>query len=39
MQHVIPTSYGENNDLMNRPIQGIGGKVDKTYRMYDRSLP
>ena len=28
----------ENNDLMNRPIQRMGGKVYKTYRMYDRSL-
>jgi GNAT superfamily N-acetyltransferase len=28
----------ENNDLMNRPIQRMGGKVYKTYRMYDRAL-
>ena len=28
----------ENNDLMNRPIQRMGGKVYKKYRMYDRSL-
>jgi GNAT superfamily N-acetyltransferase len=29
----------ENNDLMNRPIQRMGAKVYKTYRMYDRPLP
>lgn len=28
----------ENNDLMNRPIQRMGGKVYKTYRMYDKTL-
>jgi GNAT superfamily N-acetyltransferase len=28
----------ENNDLMNRPIQRMGGRVYKTYRMYDRAL-
>ncbi|HLY11195.1 MAG TPA: GNAT family N-acetyltransferase, partial [Planctomycetota bacterium] len=28
----------ENNDLMNRPIQRMGGKVYKTYRMYDKVL-
>jgi GNAT superfamily N-acetyltransferase len=28
----------ENNDLMNRPIQRMGAKVYKTYRMYDRTL-
>jgi GNAT superfamily N-acetyltransferase len=28
----------ENNDLMNRPIQRMGAKVYKTYRMYDREI-
>jgi GNAT superfamily N-acetyltransferase len=28
----------ETNDLMNRPIQQMGGKPYKTYRMYERAL-
>jgi GNAT superfamily N-acetyltransferase len=28
----------ENNDLMNRPIQQMGGKPYKVYRMYERPL-
>ncbi|HXX92840.1 MAG TPA: N-acetyltransferase [Planctomycetota bacterium] len=28
----------ETNDLMNRPIQRMGAKVYKTYRMYERPL-
>lgn len=28
----------ENNDLMNRPIERMGGKIYKRYRMYDKPL-
>jgi GNAT superfamily N-acetyltransferase len=28
----------ENNDMMNRSIQMLGGKVYKTYRMYQKSI-
>jgi GNAT superfamily N-acetyltransferase len=28
----------ENNDLMNRPIQQMGGKPYKTYRLYEKQI-
>jgi len=28
----------ENNDLMNRPIQQMGGKKYKTYRLYEKAI-
>jgi hypothetical protein len=28
----------DNNDLMNRPIVAMGGKVYKTYRFYEKAL-
>jgi GNAT superfamily N-acetyltransferase len=28
----------ENNDLMNRPIQQMGGKHYKTYRLYEKNI-
>jgi hypothetical protein len=28
----------ENNDLMNRPIEQMGGKRYKTYRLYEKTI-
>jgi GNAT superfamily N-acetyltransferase len=29
----------ENNDAMNRAMEGMGGKIVKKYRVYERELP
>jgi hypothetical protein len=29
----------ETNDAMNRGMEGMGGRVVKKYRMYERQLP
>jgi hypothetical protein len=28
----------ENNDMMNRAIKALGGKIYKTYRVYQKAL-
>jgi hypothetical protein len=37
-RHVEMSWILENNDMMNRPIINVGGKVYKTYRVYEKAF-